>query len=168
MHVQALVTAEDAERVRADMLLWTPPRGVSRAVLDEWKWILRSRVINKDSDLLHWMHARERGRPTRDQWWVARAGGGGAVEGVLQVRPRDAAGPKIHGLLARRPGGGAGTRLVRRALELYHRDRDRGRGRAPGLWVGAHPAARGFYAKLGFRPVPGARTKPSEIPMAPR
>ena len=164
MRVQALVTAEDAQRVRAELCAWTPPRGVSRAVLDEWQWILRSRVTNKDSDLLHWMHARARGRPTHDEWWVARAGGGGAVEGVLQVRPGDAAGPKIHGLLARRPGGGAGTRLVRRALALFHRDR----GRDPGLWVGAHPAARGFYAKLGFRPVPGARTKPSEIPMAPR
>ena len=72
MHVRALVTAEDAQRVRAEMCAWTPPRGVSRAVLDEWQWILRSRVLNKDSDLMHWMHARARGRPTMNGGWRSR------------------------------------------------------------------------------------------------
>ena len=69
MRVQALVTAEDAQRVRAQLCAWTPPRGVSRAVLDEWQWILRSRVTNKDLDVLHWMHASARG-----------GGGGGEIK----------------------------------------------------------------------------------------
>ena len=163
MRVGALETEEQAEAVRARVRAWEVPHAGclhkfeakhQRAVQEEWLWIRRSRVLSPQSDLVQWIRARRAGEEPRDLWWIAHDEATGDVEGVLQLR-RPPEGPKIHGLVARRPGCGAGSLLVRHALERH-----------PRAWVGAHPSAQGFYANLGFRPIPGARTKLSEIPYA--
>lgn len=123
-----------------------------RAARGEWWWLRHSRLLSKDSDLEQWIRDPE--RRTRETWWVAHHESG-EILGVLQLRVGvGGSDAKIHGLVVRRPGGGAGSALVRRALAEH-----------PQAWVGAHPSAKAFYAKLGFSPIPGAQIKPSEIPM---
>ena len=92
-------------------------------------------------------------RRAGEKWWVARDESEDVL-GVLQLRV-GARGEddKIHGLAVRRPGGGAGSALVRRALAEH-----------PRAWVGAHPRLRASTPSWDFI-IPGARVKPSEIPM---
>lgn len=121
---------------------WVVPSSLSSAQQDEWSWLVHSRLLRPvTADILK--AAQE------EEWWVLPE----ELQGVLQLRRRGGV-PKIHGVVVRTPGGGDGRRLVQAVLNVYGT-----------VWVGAHPTAVGFYAKLGFRHTQDFPSTPSEVAM---
>lgn len=121
---------------------WVVPPSLSPAQQDEWAWLVHSRVLRPGTaDILKAVPDEE--------WWVLPE----ELQGVLQLRCRGAV-PKIHGLVVRTPGCGDGRRLVQAVLNVYGT-----------VWVGAHPTAVGFYAKLGFVRTLDFPSTPSEVAM---
>lgn len=121
---------------------WVRPRSLSPAQQEEWAWLVHSRVLRPGTaDILQ--------AAQDEEWWVLPE----ELQGVLQLRRRGTV-PKIHGLVVRTPGCGDGRRLVQAVLDAYGT-----------VWVGAHPTAVGFYAKLGFVCTPDFPSTPSEVAM---
>ena len=121
---------------------WVVPSSLSSAQQDEWAWLVHSRLLRPvTADILK--AAQE------EEWWVLPE----ELQGVLQLRHRGTV-PKIHGLVVRTPGCGDGRRLVQAVLNVYGT-----------VWVGAHPTAVGFYAKLGFRHTTAFPSTASEVAM---
>ena len=90
----------DVDGMQRAVRLWPVPRSLSAAEVEEWRWLVHSRIMRPDTADVLQQAADEEG-------WVLPD-----MRAVLQLRLRDAI-PKIHGLVVvRTPRQGAGRQLV--------------------------------------------------------
>jgi len=127
-------------RVQAPDLNWF--RDLYRRIGEQWLWFSRLRM--SDADLAAMIQS-----PLVDIYALVQDG---RDEGVLELDFGDAGQCELRlfGVTAKLVGGGAGRRLMNRALELaWSRPVTR-------VWVHTcsfdHPSALAFYQRSGFRP----------------
>ena len=148
---------------------WTSFRSCRDGQYEEWRWLVRSRILDHDADILYTFNEYniDSGKHfacKNDTWFVLwdelRKE---EIKGIMQLRRLTDSCVKIHALISRRCNEGTGTALVAcgrdmcKVLTVSY------------LHVGAHPIAIGFYDKMGFDRVPnngyfpdGCRHAPSE------